>query len=85
MMMEVLAVMNVVSTPGEFQRVLGGTHHFPDGIRYVLRRKLASPTMHWRIMGTSPEGHEEACATIDRRRGSRPLLGTGVLNRGSVA
>ena len=39
------------------------------------------------VVGTSPEGHEEACATTDRRRGGRPLLGAGVLNpsRGSVA
>ena len=85
MMAKVVAVMNTVSTLGEMQRALGGTHHCRDGIGYVLRRKLASPTMHWRIVGTSPEGHEEACATTYRRRGSRPLLGTGVLNRGSVA
>ena len=37
-----------------------------------------------RVVGTSPEGHEEACATTDCQS-SRPLLGAGVLNRGSVA
>ena len=37
-----------------------------------------------RVVGTSPEGHEEACATTDYQS-NRPLLGAGVLNRGSVA
>ena len=84
-MMEVLAVMNVGSTPvksNEYSEEctvvqMGSDMYF--GASWLPRR------CNWRIVGTSPEGHEEACATTDRRRGSRPLLGAGVLNRGSVA
>ncbi len=37
-----------------------------------------------KVAGTSPEGHEEACARNDHMSG-RPYLGDGVLNQVSVA
>ncbi len=57
------------------------SHYKQNASLHGVSAHVGFPAM---VAGTSPEGHEEACARNDHMSG-RPYLGADVLNRGSVA